>query len=119
MLAPGLEARQRELGLHIPIDMVPIKYGGMHPERQILSLGPLLEQNKLWFVQSAQHLEEAFREFSRFPKYAHDDICRAISLLMFYRHHGYRPELAMEPEPITIGGAMVYGDGEIGAGIVG
>lgn len=119
MLAPGLESRQRELGLYIPIDMIPLKYGGMHPERQILSLGPLLEQNKLWFCQTAQHLEEAFREFSRFPKYRHDDICRAVSLLMFYRHHGYRPELALEPEPIQIGGAQVYGDGEIGAGIVG
>ena len=117
MLAPGLEARQRELGLYIPIDMIPVKYGGMHPERQILSLGPLLEQNKLWFCQSAQHLEECFREFSRFPKYRNDDICRAVSLLMFYRHHGYRPELAMEPEPVQISGAQVYGDGECGAGI--
>lgn len=119
MLAPGLEARQRELGLYIPVDMVPVKFGGMHPERQILSLGPLLEQNKLWFCLSATHLEEAFREFSRFPKYRHDDICRAVSLLMFYRHHGYRPELALEPEAVQVTGAQVYGDGEIGAGIVG
>lgn len=117
MLAPGLEARQRALGLYIPIDLVPLKYGGMHPERQILSLGPLLEQNKLWFTASAQHLEEAFREFSRFPKYRHDDICRAVSLMMFYRQHGYQPDLAMEPLAVEVTGAQVYGDGECGAGI--
>jgi predicted phage terminase large subunit-like protein len=119
MLAPGLEMRQRELGLYIPVDLIPVKLKGMHPEQQILALGPLLEQHKLWFCQSANHLEECFREFSRFPKYSHDDICRAVSLMNFYRHHGYRPELAPQPEPVQIGGAMVYGDGEIGAGIVG
>lgn len=119
MLLPGLEMRQRQMGLHIPIDMIPLKYGGMAPVQQILALGPILEQHKLWFVDSAQNLEECFREFSRYPKYAHDDICRAISLMAFYRNHGYRPELAPDPEPVVIGGAQVYGDGELGAGIVG
>jgi len=119
MLAPGLEFRYRQMGLYIPIDLIPVNLNGMTPEKQILSLGPLLEQNRLWFCSSAAHLEEMFREFSRYPKYVHDDICRAVSLLVFYRNHHYRPELALDPEPVSIGGAMVYGDGEVGAGIVG
>jgi len=117
MLAPGLELRYRQMGLYIPVDFIPVKLNGMHPEQQILSLGPVLEQNKLWFCSSAMYLDEMFREFSRYPKYAHDDICRAVSLLCFYR--GYRPELATEREPVNIGGAQIYGDGECGAGIVG
>src|SRR5262249_48256152 len=102
---------------NIPVDFIPVKLKGMNPEQQILSLGPLLEQHKLWFASSCHDLEEMFRELSRFPKYAHDDICRAVSLLVFYR--GYRLELALDPEQISIGGAETYGDGEIGAGIVG
>lgn len=119
MLAPGLELRQRQMRLYIPLDMIPVKLKGVHPQQQILALGPLLEQNKLWFCQGMEQLDECFREFSRFPKYVHDDICRAVSLLSFYRNHGYRPELAPDPEPVYVGGAQVYGDGEIGAGIVG
>jgi predicted phage terminase large subunit-like protein len=117
MLAPGLEMRQRQMGLHIPVDMIPVKLQGVHPQQQILALGPLLEQNKLWFSQSMQDRDECFREFSRFPKYAHDDICRAVSLLCFYRNHGFRPELSPDPEPVYVGGAQVFGEGEGGAGI--
>jgi hypothetical protein len=87
--------------------------------QQIMAMGPLLEQSKLWFCASCTDLEELFREFSRFPKYHHDDICRAVSLMAFYRNHGYRPELAPDPEPVLVHGAQTYGDGEIGAGIVG
>jgi predicted phage terminase large subunit-like protein len=116
MLAPGLEARYRGMGLYIPVDFIPVKLNGMYPEQQILALGPLFEQNKLWFCSSAAHLDEMFREFSRYPKYTHDDICRAVSLLVFYR--GHRPELTPDPEPVLIHGAQVYGDGECGAGIV-
>ena len=119
MLLPGLEMRMRQMGLYIPIDLIPIHMGGMKPEQQILALGPLLEQDKLWFSEQCTEREEMFREFSRFRKYAHDDICRAVSLQMFYRHHGYRPEMEPNPDPVPIGGAMVYGDGEIGAGLVG
>lgn len=119
MLMPGLEMRERQIGIHIPVDLIPIKFGGMAPMQQILALGPLLEQHKLWFSSSANNLEECFREFSRYGKYAHDDICRAVSLMSFYRSHGYRPELAPDPEPVQIGGAQVYGDGMLGAGIVG
>jgi predicted phage terminase large subunit-like protein len=119
MLAPGLELRRRQMGLYIPVDMIPMKLGGVKPQQQILALGPLLEENKLWFCNSMQNLDECFREFSRFPKYAHDDICRAVSLLCFYRNHGNRPELASDPEPVTVGGVQTYGDGELGAGIVG
>lgn len=116
-LAPGLEFRYRQMGLYIPVDFIPVKLNGMFPEQQILSLGSLLEQNRLWFCSSAAHFDEMFREFSRYPKYVHDDICRAVSLLVFYRSH--RPELPPDPEPVSIGGAIVYGDGKIGAGIVG
>lgn len=117
ILAPGLESRQREMNIYIPIDLIAVKLNGLAPEQQVLALGPLLETEKLWFCRSSQHIDEMFREFSRFPKYAHDDICRAVSLLMFYRHHGYRPELAPNPEPIDIGGAQTWGSGEGGAGI--
>lgn len=120
MLMPGLEMRQRELGnLRIPIDLIPVHFGGMRPMQQILAMGPLLEQNKLWFATSCTDLEELFREFSRFPKYSHDDICRAVSLAAFYRNHGYRSELAPDAEPVFVGGAVAYGDDPIcGAGIV-
>lgn len=118
MLMPGLEMAQRAIGLHIPIDFIPLHYGGMRPMQQIMALGPLLEQGKLWFNASCTDLEEMFREFSRFPKYAHDDICRAVSLQAFYRGSGYRPEFAPNPEPVLVHGAQVYGDGVCGAGIV-
>jgi predicted phage terminase large subunit-like protein len=119
MLAPGLEMRQRAFGLHIPTDYIPVKLKGMAPQQQILSLGPLLEQDKLWFASTCAHKDEMFREFSRFPKYVHDDIPRAVSLLQFYRHHGYRPEMTSDPEPVTLTNVGWYGDGEIGGGLVG
>jgi predicted phage terminase large subunit-like protein len=118
MLMPGFEMAERSIGLHVPIDLIPVKFGGMAPTQQIMALGPLLEQNKMWFSASCTDLEEMFREFSRFPKYHHDDICRAVSLMAFYRNHGYRPELAPDPEPVLVHGAQTYGDGECGAGIV-
>lgn len=118
MLFPGLEMRQRQLGCHIVTDLIPLKLSGMGPTQQIIALGPLLEQNKLWFSAQCENLEECFRELSRYPKYAHDDIARALSLLLFYRNHGYRPELMPDAEPVYVGGAMTYEDGECGAGIV-
>jgi len=118
MLGPGLHARQLEQRISIPID--PVKDQSAEEQNtQILSLSPLLEQNKLWFVSSCSFLNEAFMEFSRFPKYAMDDIPRAISLLLHYRAMGSRPDMQSQPIEMTIGGAMSYGDDPVcGAGIV-
>jgi predicted phage terminase large subunit-like protein len=119
LLGPGLHAKMLEQRIQIPLDMIPIKNTKDSVVNDILSLSPLLQQNKLWFVAGCSYLPELFLEFSRFPKYAHDDIPRAISLLLFYRNMGFRPELmpAYSESP-QIGGAMVYGDGMCGAGIV-
>lgn len=121
MLMPGLEMKQREMFgcSRIPIDLIPVHFGGMRPVQQIMAMGPLLEQNKLWFASSCTDLEELFREFSRFPKYHHDDICRAVSLAAFYRNTGYREDLAPNAEPVFVGGAVAFGDDPVcGAGIV-
>lgn len=119
LLGPGLHAKMIEQRIQIPMDMIPVKNTKDGTVNEILALSPLLQQNKLWFVAGCSFLPELFLEFSRFPKYAHDDIPRAVSLLLFYRNMGFRPELMPAgQEPVAIGGAMTYGDGECGAGIV-
>jgi len=117
VLGPGLYARQLEQRISIPIDQMK-DFSGDDQSNQIVSLSPLLEQHKLWFVSSCSYLQEAFMEFSRFPKYAMDDIPRAISRLLYYRAMGFRPDASQQPTEVVIGGAMTYGDGECGAGIV-
>lgn len=116
LLGPGLHARQIEQRITIPLDYIK-DFSTEEQNTQILALSPLLQQNKLWFVSGSAFLNELFMEFSRYPKYAMDDIPRAISLLLYYRAMGFRPEISPQ-STVEIGGAMTYGDGECGAGIV-
>jgi len=119
LLLPGLTARTRELGLMIPIDWIQIKRKPQSVVNEILSLSTLLQQNKLFFVNTLPHLQELYVEFSRYGKYTHDDICRAISLLLFYLGKGQQMTVQSQ-EPVEIGGATAMGmDSEIGAGIIG
>lgn len=118
LLGPGLHAKLQELRISMPMDLIPIKHTKDSVVNEILSLSPLLQQHKLWFASSCNYLSEMFTEFTRYPKFEHDDIPRAVSLLLFYRAMGFRPELQSPMEPVSIGGAMTYGDGECGAGIV-
>lgn len=118
MLIPGLHAKQMELRLQIPTDLINVSEHEDKVSSEILALSPLLQQNKLWFVAGCSFLAEAFLEFTRYGKYERDDIPRAISLLLYYRAMGFRPELQAPQEAVQIGGAMTYGDGECGAGIV-
>jgi hypothetical protein len=109
----------RDLRLQIPIDWIKVLRRKDSVVKEVLSLSTLLSQGKLWFVDSLPFLPELYMEFSRFGKYSHDDICRAVSMLQFYIGKSNSQEVPRETEPVEIGGAMVYGDGLLGAGIVG
>jgi len=76
-------------------------------------------QGSLFFSADLPFLENLYVEFSRYGGgNAHDDICRAVSLLLRYRGMGISP-VVNQFEAVEIGGAQTYGDGEIGAGLVG
>lgn len=118
LLGPALHARQMEQRIAIPIDFQK-ESTEEEFQNQVLSLSPLLLQNKLWFVSECSHLQDLFLQFSRFPKFGLDDIPKAVARLLNYRAMGFRPELnPQQAQEFTIGGAMTYGDGECGAGIV-
>jgi predicted phage terminase large subunit-like protein len=117
LLMPGLTARMRDLGLMIPIDWIQVKRRSQSVVNEILSLSTLLQQGKLFFVNTLPHLQELYVEFSRYGKYSNDDICRAVSLLLFYLGKGQQMTVQAQ-DPPEIGGATTYGDGECGAGIV-
>jgi predicted phage terminase large subunit-like protein len=118
LLGPGLSAKMRDLGILIPVDWIKVPRSKDSVINEILSLSSLLQQGKLWFVDSLPYLAELYVEFNRFGKYTHDDICRAVSLLLFYLGKAQVLENPRELEPVEIGGAMAYGDAPCGAGIV-
>jgi hypothetical protein len=152
LLGPGLNMRQRELGLMIPIDWLKVSNKKDATVNEILSLAtllgkpqvqapviqnslqaqqqalinlqqhdqPLPPMGKLFFCQDLPFLAELYTEFSRFGGgYGHDDIPRAVSLLL--RYHGMGVTTTVNNYgPVEIGGAQMYGD-EYGlsAGLVG
>lgn len=130
LLMPGLNARMRDLGIQIPIDWIDIKRSKDSTVKEILSLSTLLHQGKLWFVSTPEatvqtaaaplpHLAELYVEFSRYGKYSHDDICRAVSMLLFYIGKGQNVAPQNMYETVEIGGSQTIGmDSECGAGIV-
>lgn len=118
LLGPALHARQMEQRIIVPIDMQK-EPTEEEMQNHVLSLSPLLLQNKLWFVSECSHLQELFLQFSRFPKFGFDDIPRAVARLLYYRAMGFRPEVAQQPQEFSLGGAMSYGEEPVcGAGIV-
>ncbi len=85
----------------------------LRPEDQ-----PTVPIGKLFFCSDLPFLAELYTEFARFGGgYSHDDICRAVSLLLRYHGQGMTSLNNAYSGPVEIGGAMAYGDDPVcGAG---
>lgn len=147
LLMPALTMKGRELGITIPIDWLKISNKQDAVVNEILALSTLLgiekkepyspdvhpasvnvamenapkaPPGKLWFVSDLPHLAETYVEFNRYGgKYVHDDIPRAVSLLMRYYGKGIDVGYRNEENWGEIGGVQAYGEPGLSAGLVG
>src|SRR5271166_4045168 len=135
LLAPGLEAKAREVGFSLPVDWLPVKRNMESRIKSVESLQSLFMMNKVWFNADMPHLDHLFNEFSRFPKYKYSQIPEAVAMLsQHYRGSSQElqnPNLYENPEIVVScvhsmfgdlqqqRDAEGYGDGELGGGLVG
>src|SRR5271166_772147 len=135
LLAPGLEAKAREVGFPLPVDWLPVKRNMESRIKSVESLQSLFMMNKVWFNADMPHLDHLFNEFSRFPKYKYSQIPEAVAMLsQHYRGSSQElqnPNLYENPEIVVScvhsmfgdlqqqRDAEGYGDGELGGGLVG
>jgi predicted phage terminase large subunit-like protein len=86
LMLPSLEQKQRDLQVHINFDWFktsPTK----HKTETIAALQPLMRDHKIYFSTAIDALvmAELSKQFTKFPKYAHDDGPDAIAGLLDYR----------------------------------
>lgn len=116
LLQAAIDMKARNLRTYLPVDWLKVKnFKGSKLER-ISSLEGLLQAGKLWFRAGLTNYESMLMEMTRFPKYKNDDIPDAISMLLNYRT---MMDYDFEPAEVEFAHAKVYGDGELGCGIVG
>lgn len=121
LLAPALEMLAAKHHVLLPVDWIKVRMTKGAKEERIGSLHPLLEHHQLFFSAAIpqQHVEELKKQFIRFPRYKHDDIPDAISLLLNYRDM-VDVEINDFTNPVEIVGAQVVPGCEgLGAGLVG
>lgn len=115
LLAPALDIKAREMKMYLPIEWIKVNPNKTKIER-VSALESLLRQNKLWFVTGMNNKEDMLNEFTRFPKYSHDDIPDAIAILVENYRTRIEPEYADDKVEIIM--APDYYN-ELGAGLVG
>lgn len=117
LIQPALELLARQHRVYLPIEWIKVKNTKGAKEERIASLHPLLEQNKLYFSARIFHADEMMKQFTRFPKYKHDDIPDAISLLLNFRD---MVDIPFQDNEVEFVSAPVYEGCELlGAGLVG
>jgi len=113
LIEPALIAAAREHRVHMPLDWIP------HPtSRKVERIGGLIalfKDNRLFFSEAIADKDQLVREFVRFPRYKHDDIPDACSMLLTYRN---RTDIEWPAEEIELISAPVCAP-ELGAGLVG
>jgi len=118
LLAPALEMYARQLGIHLPIEWIPVKNTKGAKEERIGSLQPLLDRDRLYFSANIPQdkWDELVKQFVRFPRYVHKDIPDAISMLLQYRGS---IDIEIPNDRVEMVSASVFDDGLMGAGLVG
>jgi len=84
LIEPSLRAHAASLRMGLPIDWLPVKRDTSKNER-VFGLLPLLKSGKLFFNNEIPEIETLIKEFNRFPRYRHDDIPDACSMLLQYQ----------------------------------
>jgi predicted phage terminase large subunit-like protein len=121
MLEPALDIMQRNMGKRFNIEWIKTNPLKSKTER-VLSLQPLLQQNKLYFSSAIRpdFMAELKKQFLKFPRFIHDDIPDAISRLLIYRTCvDIRPDYDPGEEEVT---SVLYDpleDDLLGAGLIG
>jgi phage terminase large subunit-like protein len=117
LLEPSLMLLGQQYRIVLPLDWIPVKNGKGIKEEHIGALHPLLETEKLFFSAALPHFEDLKKQFKFFPRYKHDDIPDAISMLLNYRTV---VDVVSYETDVEMGGVAVsphcY---DIGAGLVG
>lgn len=116
LLEPALAHYAREHNIYLPLDWMPTHPGNRKIER-IAGLEALLRQDKLFFSAAIPCRDELMKQFTRFPRYKHDDAPDAISMLLTYRS---AIDIAWPADQVEMGGVTVLPGSELlGAGING
>lgn len=116
LLEPSLVAFSRQHRIHLPLDWLPVS-SSVKKTTRIAGLQGLLLQDKLYFAAGLPDFEELKKEFVRFPKYKHDDIPDAISLLLNY---ATAVDIAWPDKDVDMTHAPVIPGCEVlGAGLIG
>ena len=122
LMLPALDNLQRQYQRSFGIEWVPTSPLKQKPER-ILSLQPLLLQDKLYFSANIKPDEwkELKKQFTKYPRTTHDDVPDAISMLLFFRGRiDYTPDAVQgQDEDITSVSWDSDSDNLLGAGIIG
>jgi phage terminase large subunit-like protein len=117
LLLPALHNFARDNRIYLPLDWIPTRNTKGHKVEKVMGLEALLRQDKLYFSASLPNMDELIKQFVRFPKYRHDDVPDAISMLMNYRSNIdmeiYEKELEFVSTPVTPGCEV------LGAGLIG
>jgi predicted phage terminase large subunit-like protein len=116
LLAPALYQYSRDHQIYMPLDWLKLKKTKGAKEQRIAGLLALMEEDRLYFSASCPNRDEMFKQFIRFPRYKHNDIPDAISMLLEYRN---TVDINWPDDRIEMVSAPIFGDGELGAGIVG
>lgn len=119
MLEPALDIIQRQLRVRLNIEWIKTTPLKAKSER-VLSLQPLLKQHKLYFSTAIRpdYMDELIKQFTKFPRFSHDDIPDAISRLLLYR--GMIDMVADEEEEDDADSvSYTEDDNLLGAGLVG
>lgn len=113
---PGLEAKAYQMRLHLPIDWLPVSNTKDAKYKRVMALQARAAQGRLFFLKGIPFEEQLITEFTRFPKYVHDDIPDAISLLEHFRT---MVDIQYPEGQVPFVAAPTFGDGLLGAGLVG
>ena len=109
LLAPGLYAKMKELGIYLQIDWIPVSRQRGRKRLQVEGLEALLTNKKLWFAKEMSILPQLYTEFTRYPKYRYDDGPDAIALLEYYRNMAPANRfLDMPGQIVELGGATAH-----------
>jgi predicted phage terminase large subunit-like protein len=116
LLEPALVHYAREHNIHLPLDWMPTNPNTRKVER-IAGLEALLRQDKLFFSAAIPCRDELMKQFTRFPRFKHDDIPDAVSMLLTYRS---AIDIAWPADKVEMGGVTPMPGCELlGAGLCG
>jgi len=122
LIGPGLQLFCQQNGINLPLDWIKVKNNRDAKVQRIASLHTLLKEDNLFFAAGLPHFEDLLKQFTRFPKYSHDDIPDAIALVI----ENYKSAVNIVPQndspffhvpimdTLTVEGSEILGSGLVG-----